>query len=54
MGKVTGNERFWRELSGKSIISEIPVFPLQNGKFQNLDGNFGYPFSRFEIINHIF
>ena len=45
MGKVTGNERFWGEFSGKSIISNIPVFPFQNGKFQNLGEIFGYPYS---------
>ena len=44
MGKVTGNERFWGEFSLKSIFSKIPVFPFQNGKFQNLGENFGYPY----------
>ena len=50
MVKVTGNEPFWGEFSGKTIISEIPVFPLQNGKFNNLGWTSDTPNEKYTII----
>jgi len=36
-----GKSTIFGEISGKSIISKIPFFPLQNGKFQSLGGILG-------------
>ena len=54
MGKVTGNERFWVEFSGKSIISKIPVFPFLNGNFQSFGKSFGYPYHDDEDIHYYY
>ena len=42
-GKSDGKSAFFGEISGKRMISKIPVFPLESGKFQNLGRNFGRP-----------
>ena len=51
MVKVTGNEPFWGEFSGKTIISEIPVFPLQNVKFNNLGWTSDNPNEKYTKYN---
>ena len=38
-----GKSTIFGEISAKSIISNNPVFWLQNRKYQNLDRTFGYP-----------
>ena len=40
-GKTDGKSTLFWEISGKSMISKIPVFPLQNGKFNFFCRNFG-------------
>jgi len=44
-GKVTEYQLFWMKISGKSMLSKMHFFPLQNRKFLILCGNFGRCYS---------